>query len=364
MMSSSTKISLSMMAVAGAQARVHSHHLRRELEDSLSMPLSFNTMPAKNGINTDNKKDEDGSAEILNHKTIHQDQTPDSGIINLVGGLIMNINNNNKSLNANVENVMNAVGILPDDSDSVREVVEAIGENWQALPRDSKCKVLQNIFTLPPFGKKLDKWLELACPGNSKSAKSSKSKTSKSSSNDDDAPTINTTVLSTFDIPLDSSSIKESEAVRKLLKSTTGRKLQDSNAGLSDEAVAAYLATIQQIVEGNVPTGTTVISVTLISITEVNGVLKFVTQTILDVVCTPPCDESQAKSDALDQVNSSLDTSLSDGSFSAALTGNLAGVTSCGTAFPTCNDLATANTEVTVQVHMFVFVSSVLYLYT
>ena len=140
--------------------------------------------------------------------------------------------------------------------------------------------------------------------------------------------------------------------MRKLLKSTNGRKLQDSNAGLSDEAVAAYLATIQQIVEGNVPTGTTVVSVTLISITEVNGVLKFVTQTILDVVCTPPCDESQVESDALNQVNSSLDTSLSDGSFSAALTGNLAGVTSCGTAFPTCDDLATANTEVTVQVHM------------
>ena len=317
----SMKIGLSMMAVTGAQAQaqVNSRRLRRELEGTLNMPLSINTMPGEN--DHDIKIDEETAKSVqVSNEQYHQDKTPDSGITSL-SGLIMNINNNKKSLHDNVENVMKAVGIVTDDS--IMEIVEAFSDIWQALPRDSKCNVLRDIFTLPAFGKKLDKWLELACPGKDK------------------PPTTRATILSTINIEL-VSSIKETEAVRKL--QTT------NNAGLTDVAVGVYLTTIQETIENSVPAGTTVVSVTLISITEVNGSLKFDTQIILDVVCNGPCDEAQAESDALAQVNSSLDTSISDGSFSTVLTGNLSGVTDCGTAFPSCDDLATANTEVTVQV--------------
>ena len=131
------------------------------------------------------------------------------------------------------------------------------------------------------------------------------------------------------------------------------RKLQNVDGLLSDAAVDAYLDSIEQVVENGVSAGTTVVSVTLASLTQVNDSLRFVAAIILEVSCdSDPCNEAEAESDALGQVDSSIQTSLSDGSLEDALATNLMDVNDCGTAFETCKDfqdsakMATATTEV------------------
>ena len=79
------------------------------------------------------------------------------------------------------------------------------------------------------------------------------------------------------------------------------RKLQNGDGLLSDAAVDAYLDSIKQVVENGVPAGTTVRSVTLASLTEVNGSLRFVAAIILEVSCdSDPCNKAEAESDALE----------------------------------------------------------------
>ena len=131
------------------------------------------------------------------------------------------------------------------------------------------------------------------------------------------------------------------------------RKLQIGDGLLSDAAADAYLDSIEEVVENGVSAGTTVRSVTLASLTEVNDSLRFVAAIILEVSCdSDPCDQAEAESDALGQVDSSIETSLSDGSLDDALATNLMGVDDCGTAFDSCTDfqesaaMATATTEV------------------
>jgi len=138
-----------------------------------------------------------------------------------------------------------------------------------------------------------------------------------------------------------------------LHQSTSVRKLQNEDGLLSDAAVDAYLDSIKQVVENGVSAGTTVRSVTLASLTEVNDSLRFVAAIILEVSCdSDPCDQAEAESDALQQVDSSIETSLSDGSLDDALATNLMGVNDCGSAFESCEvfqesaAMATATTEV------------------
>ena len=64
------------------------------------------------------------------------------------------------------------------------------------------------------------------------------------------------------------------------------------------------------------------------------------------------CNEAEAESGALEQVDSSIQTSLSDGSLENALATNLMDVNDCGAAFDSCTafqesaKMATATTEV------------------
>ena len=136
-------------------------------------------------------------------------------------------------------------------------------------------------------------------------------------------------------------------------QSTSVRKLQIEEGLLSDAAADAYLDSIEEVVENGVSAGTTVRSVTLVSLTQVNDSLRLVAAIILEVSCdSDPCDQAEAESDALQQVDSSIETSLSDGSLEDALATNLMDVNDCGTAFDSCTDfqdsakMATATTEV------------------
>ena len=132
------------------------------------------------------------------------------------------------------------------------------------------------------------------------------------------------------------------------------RKLQNNENGLlSEEAVDAYLDSIKEVVEDDVSAGTTVRSVVLASLTQVNDSLQFVAAITLEVSCdSDPCNEAEAESGALEQVDSSIKTSLSNDSLENALATNLVGVNDCGTAFESCTDfqdsakMATATTEV------------------
>ena len=132
------------------------------------------------------------------------------------------------------------------------------------------------------------------------------------------------------------------------------RKLQNNEDGLlSEAAVDAYLDSIKEVVEIGVSAGTTVRSVVLASLTQVNDILQFVAAITLEVSCdSDPCNEAEAESDALEQVDSSIQTSISDGSFETALETNLMDVDECGTAFDSCMafqesaKMATATTEV------------------
>ena len=134
------------------------------------------------------------------------------------------------------------------------------------------------------------------------------------------------------------------------------RKLQNNENGLlSEEAVDAYLDSIKDVVEIGVSAGTTVNSVALASLSQVNDSLQFVAAINLEVSCdSDPCNEAEAESDALGQVDSSIQTSLSDGSFENTLETNLMDVDDdeCGTAFESCMTfqesaaMATATTEV------------------
>ena len=132
------------------------------------------------------------------------------------------------------------------------------------------------------------------------------------------------------------------------------RKLQNNEDGLlSEAAVDAYLDSIKEVVEDGVSAGTTVRSVVLASLTQVNDSLQFVAAITLEVSCdSDPCNETEAESGALEQVDSSIQTSLSDGSLENALATNLMDVNDCGTAFDSCTDfqesakMATATTEV------------------
>ena len=129
------------------------------------------------------------------------------------------------------------------------------------------------------------------------------------------------------------------------------RKLQEGL--LSEAAVDAYLDSIKEVVEIGVSAGTTVRSVTLASLTQVNDSLQFVAAITLEVSCdSDPCNEAEAESGALEQVNSSIQTSLSDGSLESALATNLMDVNDCGSAFDSCTafqesaKMATATTKV------------------
>ena len=132
------------------------------------------------------------------------------------------------------------------------------------------------------------------------------------------------------------------------------RKLQSEDGLLSEAAVDAYLDSIKEVVENGVSaTGTIVRSVVLASLTQVNDSLQFVAAITLEVSCdSDPCNEAEAESDALGQVDSSIKTSLSDDSFENALATNLEGVDECGNAFESCTAfqesaaMATATTEV------------------
>jgi len=131
------------------------------------------------------------------------------------------------------------------------------------------------------------------------------------------------------------------------------RKLQVGDGLLSEAAVDAYLDSIKEVVEDDVSAGTTVRSVVLASLTEVNDSLQFVAAITLEVSCdSDPCNEAEAESDALEQVDSSIEASISDGSLDNALATNLMGVDDCGTAFDSCTDfqesaaMATATTKV------------------
>jgi len=138
------------------------------------------------------------------------------------------------------------------------------------------------------------------------------------------------------------------------------RKLQNNEDGLlSEEAVDAYLDSIKDVVEIGVSAGTTVNSVVLASLTQVNDSLQFVAAITLEVSCdSDPCNEAEAESGALEQVDSSIKTSLSNGSLENALATNLVGVDECGTAFESCTDfqdsaaMATATTEVFEREHI------------
>ena len=132
------------------------------------------------------------------------------------------------------------------------------------------------------------------------------------------------------------------------------RKLQSEDGLLSEAAVDAYLDSIKEVVENGVSaTGTIVRSVVLASLTQVNDSLQFVAAITLEVSCdSDPCNEAEAESDALGQVDSSIETSLLDGSLEGALATNLMGVDECGAAFESCTafqnsaKMATATTEV------------------
>ena len=132
------------------------------------------------------------------------------------------------------------------------------------------------------------------------------------------------------------------------------RKLQNNEDGLlSEEAVDAYLDSIKDVVEIGVSAGTTVNSVTLASLSQVNDSLQFVAAINLEVSCdSDPCNEAEAESDALEQVDSSIQKSISDGSLESALATNLMDVDECGAAFDSCTafqnsaKMATATTEV------------------
>ena len=142
------------------------------------------------------------------------------------------------------------------------------------------------------------------------------------------------------------------------------RKLQNNEDGLlSEEAVDAYLDSIKEVVEIGVSAGTTVNSVVLASLTQVNDILQFVAAINLEVSCdSDPCNEAEAESDALGQVDSSIKTSLSDGSFESALETNLMDVDECGTAFDSCMAfqesaaMATATTEVFQREYIIIII--------